>query len=68
MQYDLLAIDFSGDSQFLCRPMETPEVMPFGKWIRIADWTYGIEVAEDGGSIEFRLCRPVEPAPGDMHP
>jgi len=67
-RYDLLAIDFSGDSQFLCRPMETPEVMPLGKWVRIAGRTYGIEVAEDGGSIEFRLAEPVEPAPGDMHP
>jgi len=63
---DLLAIDFSGDSQFLHRPMETPEVMPLGKWVRIAGRTYGIEVAEDGGSIEFRLAEPVEPAQRDV--
>jgi RNA polymerase sigma-70 factor (ECF subfamily) len=65
---DLLAIDFSGDSQFLRRPMETPEVMPLGKWVRIAGRTYGIEVAEDGGSIEFRLAEPVERAQRDTRP
>jgi hypothetical protein len=62
---DLLAIDLNGDSQFLRRPLEEPEVMPLGKWVRIAGRYYGVEVAEDGGTIEFRQA---EPTPGHSDP
>jgi len=57
---DLLAIDFSGDSQFMRKPWEGPEILPLGKLVRIAGRCYGVEVAEDGGTIEFRLAEPVQ--------
>jgi RNA polymerase sigma factor (sigma-70 family) len=62
---DLLAIDFSGDSQFMQKPWEGPEVLPLGKLVRIAGRCYGVEVAEDGGTIEFR---PAEPVQGSAFP
>lgn len=61
----MLAIDFSGDSQFIRRPQEEPEVMPLGKLIRIAGRYYGVQVAEDGGWIEFWRA---EPASGRCDP
>jgi RNA polymerase sigma-70 factor (ECF subfamily) len=58
---DMLAIDLNGDSQFIRRPLDEPEVMPLGRLIRVAGRYYGIEVGQDGGSIEFRQA---ELAPG----
>jgi RNA polymerase sigma factor (sigma-70 family) len=55
---DVLAIDLNGDSQFMVRPLDEPEVLPLGKLVRIAGQYYAIEVAEDGGTIEFRQAQP----------
>ncbi len=55
---DVLAIDLNGDSQFMVRPLDEPEVLPLGKLIRVAGQYYAIEVAEDGRTIEFRQAEP----------
>ncbi len=59
---DVLAIDLNGDSQFIARPLDEPEVLPLGKLVRIAGQYYAIEVAEDGSTIEFRQAEPGLPS------
>jgi len=52
---DLLAVDLNGDSEFIRRqPSEELEVMPLGKLVRIGGRCYVLDVAKDGGMIEFR--------------
>jgi len=56
---DVVAIDFNGDSQFTRRRPDVPEVMPLGRLIKIAGRCYGVEAAQDGGTIELRRAEPV---------
>jgi hypothetical protein len=52
---DVLAIDLDGDSEFIGhQPDEMPEIMPLSKLINIGGRYYGIEIAEDGSTVEFR--------------
>ncbi|OHB62840.1 MAG: hypothetical protein A2Y77_16780 [Planctomycetes bacterium RBG_13_62_9] len=56
---DVLAIDLNGDSEFIGRqPSDELEIMPLSKLIRLGGRYYGLEVAEDGSTVEFRQAEP----------
>ncbi len=55
---DMLAVDLNGDSEFTDRLPDELEIMPLSRVIRIGGRQYAIEVARDGGTIEFRQVEP----------
>jgi hypothetical protein len=55
---DAFAIDLDGDSKFNFRNPGESELMPLSRLIKINDTYYNLEVAEDGGTIEFRQAVP----------
>ena len=57
-QCDVLAIDLNGDSRFNFKEPGDSEIMPLCRLIKIEGRYYGIDVAEDGGTIEFRKAKP----------
>jgi len=57
-QCDVLAIDLNGDSKFNFEQAGESEIMPLSKLIKINGQYYGMDVAEDGGTIKFRQAKP----------
>jgi hypothetical protein len=57
-QCDILAIDLNGDSKFNFKNPGDSEIMPLCRLIKINGQYYSIDVAEDGGTIEFRQAKP----------
>jgi len=57
-RYDVLAIDLDGDSKFQYGRPGVSEIMPLSRLIRINGQYYSMDVADDGGTIEFRQARP----------
>jgi len=55
---DVLAIDLDGNSKFRYREPGVSEIMPLGRLIKINAQYYSMDVAEDGGAIEFRQAKP----------
>jgi hypothetical protein len=55
---DVLAIDLNGDSKFRYGEPGDSEIMPLGWLIKINNQYYSMDVAEDGGTIEFRKAKP----------
>ena len=55
---DVLAIDLDGDSKFDFERPGASEIMPLSRLIKINGQYYSMEVAADGGTIEFRQARP----------
>ena len=62
---DVLAIDLNGDARFTQGRTGGAEIMPLGKLVQVDGRHYSVEVAEDGGTIEFRQAEPAlgQPAP-----
>ena len=56
---DVLAVDFDGDSRFRYGEPGTSEIMPLGRLIKINGKYYSMDVADDGGTIEFRQAKPL---------
>jgi hypothetical protein len=54
----VLAIDLDGDSKFQYGEPGASEIMPLSRLIQINGQYYCMEVADDGGTIEFRQARP----------
>lgn len=57
-QCDVLAIDLNGDSKFNFEQPGESEIMPLSRLIEIKGQYYSMDVAEDGGTIEFRQAKP----------
>jgi hypothetical protein len=57
-QCDVLAIDLNGDSKFNFEQPGESEIMPLSRLIEIKGQYYSMDVADDGGTIEFRQARP----------
>jgi hypothetical protein len=57
-QCDVLAIDLDGDSKFDFEQPGASEIMPLSRLIQINRQYYSLEVADDGGAIEFRQAKP----------
>jgi hypothetical protein len=55
---DVLAIDLDGNSKFDYERPGVSEIMPLSRLIRINGQYYSMDVADDGGTIEFRQARP----------
>ncbi|OHB62148.1 MAG: hypothetical protein A2168_00910 [Planctomycetes bacterium RBG_13_50_24] len=55
---DVLAIDLDGDSKFDFERPGISEIMPLSRLIEINGRYYSMDVADDGGTIEFRQARP----------
>ncbi len=55
---DVLAIDLDGNSKFGFEKPGDSEIMPLSRLIKIHGQYYSMNVAEDGGSIEFRQAKP----------
>ncbi len=55
---DVLAIDLNGDSKLRFDEPGISEIMPLGRLIKINNQYYSVDVAEDGGTIEFRKAKP----------
>jgi hypothetical protein len=55
---DVLAIDLDGNSKFNFENPGDSEIMPLSRLIKINAQYYSIDVADDGGTIEFRQAKP----------
>lgn len=55
---DVFAIDLDGDSKFQYGEPGASEIMPLSRLIKINGQYYSLEVADDGGTIEFRQAKP----------
>jgi len=55
---DVLAIDLDGDSKFGFKLPGLSEIIPLSRLIEINGQYYSIDVADDGGTIEFRWAQP----------
>jgi len=55
---DVLAIDLDGDSKFQYGRPGVSEIMPLSRLIEINGRYYSMDVADDGGTIEFRRAEP----------
>jgi len=55
---DVLAIDLDGDSKFQYEQPGVSEIMPLSRLIEINGQYYSMDVADDGGTIEFRQAEP----------
>lgn len=55
---DVFAIDLDGDSKFQYEKPGASEIMPLSQLIKINRQYYSMEVADDGGTIEFRQAKP----------
>ncbi len=55
---DVLALDLDGDAQFHYGQPGASEIMPLSKLVKVGKRYYGIEVAEDGSTVEFRQAEP----------
>jgi len=55
---DVLAIDLDGDLKFGYDKPGVSEIMPLSRLIEIGGRYYGMDVADDGGTIEFRRAEP----------
>ena len=55
---DVLAIDLDGDSKFQYGEPGASEIMPLSRLVEINGQYYSMDVAGDGGTIEFRQARP----------
>ena len=55
---DVLAIDLDGNSKFDYGRPGASEIMPLGRLLKINGQYYGMDVTEDGGTIEFRQAKP----------
>lgn len=54
---DVLAIDLDGNSKFDYERPGASEIMPLSRLIEINGQYYSMDVADDGGKIEFRQAR-----------
>jgi len=58
-QCDVLAIDLDGNSKFRYNVLPgVSEIMPLSRLINLNGKYYSMDVADDGGTIEFRRARP----------
>ena len=55
---DVLAIDLDGNSKFRYNVPGVSEIMPLSRLIKINGQYYSMNVADDGGTIEFRQAKP----------
>jgi hypothetical protein len=55
---DVLAVDLDGNSRFRYREPGVSEIMPLSRLIKINAQYYSMDVAENGGTIEFRKAKP----------
>ncbi len=55
---DVLALDLNGDSEFNYEQPGASEIMPLSKLVKVDKDYYSLDVAEDGGTIEFREATP----------
>ena len=55
---DVMAIDLDGNSEFQYGEPGVSEIMPLSRLIEINGKYYSMDVADDGGTIEFRQARP----------
>jgi hypothetical protein len=55
---DVLALDLNGDGKYGWGHAGESEIMPLSKLVKLGGVHYRMDVAEDGGTIEFRQARP----------
>jgi len=55
---DVMAIDLDGNSKFQYGVPGVSEIMPLSRLIEINGQYYGMDVADDGSTIEFRRAQP----------
>jgi hypothetical protein len=55
---DAIAIDLNGNSKFDFNKVGESELMPLSRLVKVNESYYSIDVAEDGGAVEFRRAKP----------
>jgi len=55
---DSIAIDLNGDSKFELGKPGVSELMPLSRLVKVNESYYHLDIADDGGIVEFRRAKP----------